>query len=149
VDISTVKVDVPGDYTENIVAFVAMIECVDVSPDSKAKVIVNERTGTVVMGQNVRISTVAIAHGNLSIRITEEPQVSQPLPFAGGATVITPQTGVVAEEGGRRLMVVPSGATIGDLVSALNAIGVTPRDLITILQAINQAGALHATLEVI
>lgn len=149
VDISTVDVDMPGDYTGSIVDFVALIECVDVLPDSKAKVVVNERTGTVVMGQNVRISTVAIAHGNLSIRITEEPQVSQPLPFAGGATVITPQTSVVAEEGGKRLMVVPSVATIGDLVSALNAIGVTPRDLVTILQAIKQAGALHATLEVI
>ena len=148
-DISTIEVDVPDEYRDRIVDFVALIERVDVLPDTKAKVVVNEKTGTVVMGANVRISTVAIAHGNLSIRITEEPQVSQPPPFSRGTTVITPRTGVIAEEGGRRLMVLPSGTTISELVSALNAIGITPRDLITILQAIKQAGALHAALEVI
>jgi flagellar P-ring protein precursor FlgI len=126
-----------------------MIETVDVTPDARAKVIVNERTGTVVMGDNVRVSTVAIAHGSLSIKITEEPQVSQPTPFSGGVTTVTPQTGVTVEEGGQRLVMLPKGTTIGDLVSALNAIGVSPRDLVVILQCIKRTGALYADLEVI
>ncbi len=148
-DISTVTVRVPKKYTKNVVDFISLIEGINVVPDSRAKVIVNERTGTVVMGKDVRISTVAIAHGNLSIKITEAPQVSQPTPFSTGRTVITPKTGVRVSEGGRNLVLLPKGATIGDLVSALNAIGVTPRDLIVILQAIKAAGALHAELEII
>ncbi|MBN1636911.1 MAG: flagellar basal body P-ring protein FlgI [Deltaproteobacteria bacterium] len=148
-DLSTIKVAVPEQYSEKLVDFVSLVERVDIIPDSRAKVVVNERTGTVVMGDNVKISTVAIAHGNLSIRINEEPQVSQPTPFSQGVTTVTPQTGVSVEEGGRSLVVLPSGATIGELVSALNAIGVTPRDLVVILQCIKRADALHADLEVI
>ncbi len=148
-DLSTIQVAVPDEYEGRIVDFVAMIESVDVTPDSRAKVIVNERTGTVVMGDNVRISTVAIAHGSLSIKITEEPQVSQPAPFSGGVTTVTPETGVTIEEGGQRLVMLPKGTTIGDLVSALNAIGVAPRDLVVILQCIKRTGALYADLEVI
>lgn len=149
-DLSTIQVDVPGTYQDRIVDFVALIEGVDVVPDNRARIIVNERTGTVVMGSNVRISTVAIAHGNLSIKITEQPAVSQPLPFSKtGQTTVVPQTGVSVEEGGKRLVMLPSGATIGDLISALNAIGVSPRDLVVILQAIKRSGALYADLEVI
>jgi flagellar P-ring protein precursor FlgI len=141
-----------------------------VDPDSVAKVIVNERTGTVVIGENVRIQRVAVAHGNLSIQIKETTEVSQPLPFApeappggapaatteggivvapGGGTVVTPETDVAVEEEKNRLLLVQGGSTIGDLVNALNAIGVTPRDLITILGAMKAAGALEAELEII
>jgi len=148
-DLSTIKLDVPEPYRGNLVDFVAIIETVDVTPDSRARVIVNERTGTVIMGNEVKISTVAIAHGNLSIKVSEEPKVSQPLPFSQGATTVVPQTGVQVEEGGKRLILLKSGASIGDLVSAMNAIGVSPRDLVVVLQAIKRAGALYADLEVI
>jgi flagellar P-ring protein FlgI len=148
-DISTVVVAVPEGYKNRIVDFVAMVESVDVRPDHKAKIIVNERTGTVVMGSDVKISTVAIAHGNLNIRISEESEVSQPLPKSRGVTAINPRSEVSVSEGGRQLVELPGGATIGKLVSALNAIGVSPRDLVIILQSIKQTGALYADLEVI
>lgn len=148
-DLSTIQVEVPQEYWDRTVEFIAMIESVEVSPDVRARVIVNERTGTVVMGNNVRISTVAIAHGNLSIEITEDPAVSQPGPFSRGVTAVTPQTGIRVEEGWQRLVMLPTGTSIGDLVSALNAIGVAPRDLVIILQCIKRTGALHADLEVI
>ncbi|MGD0210055.1 MAG: flagellar basal body P-ring protein FlgI [Desulfomonilia bacterium] len=148
-DLSTITLDVPTTYQNRLVDFVALIEAVDVTPDNRAKVIVNERTGTVVMGSEVKISNVAIAHGNLSIKISERPQVSQPMPFSQGATTVVPQTGVQVEEGGKRLILLKSGASIGDLVNSLNAVGVSPRDLIIILQAIKRAGALYADLEII
>jgi flagellar P-ring protein precursor FlgI len=118
-------------------------------PDTDAKVIINERTGTVVMGDQVRISTIAIAHGNLSIVVKEDLNVSQPLPFSEGRTVVTPSTRIEVQEDANQLMVVPKGVSIGDVVNALNALGVTPRDLIAIFQAIKAAGALQADLEVI
>jgi flagellar P-ring protein FlgI len=149
-DAGTVQIKVPMAYLGNIVGLVAMIEKLDVKPDMDAKVVINERTGTVVMGENVRISTVAIAHGNLSIVIKESPQVSQPLPFSqGGQTVVTPNTDVSVKEETKKLVVMKSGASIGDVVGALNALGVSPRDLIAIFQAIKAAGALQAQLEVI
>ncbi|MEA2102851.1 MAG: flagellar basal body P-ring protein FlgI [Thermodesulfobacteriota bacterium] len=148
-DSSTIGVDIPETYTDRVVAFVALIEGVDVTPDNMAKVIVDERTGTVVIGSDVKISEVAIAHGNLNIQITEEPQVSQPGAFSGGVTAITPRTGVNVQEGGKRLVMLPSGTTLGNLVGALNAIGVSPRDLVIILQCIKKSGALYADLEVI
>jgi flagellar P-ring protein precursor FlgI len=149
-DLSTVQVDVPDSYRDRIVDFVSVIENVDVIPDNRARVIVNERTGTVVIGSDVKIATVAIAHGNLSIKISEEPKVSQPLPFSRtGQTTVTPQTGLDVKEGGKRLVMLPKGATVGDLVAAVNAIGVSPRDLVVILQCIKKAGALYADLEVI
>jgi flagellar P-ring protein precursor FlgI len=111
--------------------------------------VINERTGTVVMGEQVRISTIAIAHGNLSIIVRENVNVSQPMPFSEGQTVVSPNTPVNVQEDGNKLMVVPKGVTIGDVVNALNALGVTPRDLIAIFQAIKAAGALQADLEVI
>jgi flagellar P-ring protein precursor FlgI len=148
-DLSTIRLDVPASYQNRLVDFIALIESVDVTPDNRARVIVNERTGTVVMGSEVKISTVAIAHGNLSIKISERPQVSQPQPFSQGTTTVVPQTGVQVEEGGKRLILLKSGVSIGDLVASLNAVGVSPRDLIIIIQAIKRAGALYADLEVI
>jgi flagellar P-ring protein precursor FlgI len=149
-DAGTVQLKVPMAYLGNIVGLVAMIESLDVQPDITARVVINERTGTVVMGENVRISTIAIAHGNLSIVIKESPQVSQPLPFSEkGETVVTPDTEINVQEEENQLVLMPSGVSIGDVVNALNALGVSPRDLIAIFQAIKAAGALQAELEVI
>jgi len=170
IDSGTLNVKVPEHFQDRVVDLLAKLEDLHVTPDSVAKVIVNERTGTVVIGENVRMLTVAVAHGNLSIQIKERKEVSQPLPFApsppagggtpaemeggvvvapGGATVVTSESGVRVEEESNRLLLVPEGGTIGELVRALNAIGVTPRDLITILQAMKAAGALQAELEII
>ncbi|MFQ5946087.1 MAG: flagellar basal body P-ring protein FlgI [Anaerolineae bacterium] len=149
-DAATVVVAVPEATRDRLVQFVAQIEQVVVPMDSPAKVIVNERTGTVIMGSNVRISTVAVSHGNLSIQIKSEFQVSQPQPFApqGAQTVVVPQTETTVTEEKAPIALLGPGASIGDVVQGLNAIGVTPRDLIAVLQAIKQAGALHAELEI-
>ncbi len=148
-DSSTINVDIPERYTGNIVQMIAMIEGLEVIPDAVAKVIINERTGTVIMGSTVRISTVAVAHGNLSIEIKESPNVSQPLPFSEGASVVTPETEVSVMEGNSKLLLMESGVSIGEVVRALNALGVSPRDLIAIFQAMKAAGALQAELEII
>ncbi len=145
----TVKVKVPGFYKDNTSMFVHTIEGLEVQPDAIAKVIVDERTGTVVMGENVKISTVAVAHGALFIQIKEEPLPSQPEPLSGGQTVVVPRTRISVEEGQDKLLIIPKAVKLGEVVNALNAIGVTPRDLISILQAIKAAGALHAELELI
>lgn len=149
VDAETVRVNVPLEYKGNAVKLLAAIERVELEPDNRARVILDERTGTVVMGDTVRISKVAIAHGNLSIQIKERPQVSQPLPFSQGQTVVTPETDVSTVEGGGDLVILDEGSSIGELVGALNAVGVTPRDLIAILHSIKAAGALQADLDVI
>jgi flagellar P-ring protein precursor FlgI len=148
-DAGTIQVRVPSRFSTNPVAFAAMIEALDVEPDTAAKVVINERTGTVVMGAGVRINTVAVAHGNLSIQIQESSQVSQPLPFSEGRTAVTPQTDIQVTEGKAPLFLLENGVSIGDLVRALNTLGVTPRDLIAIFQAIKAAGALQAQLEII
>ncbi len=149
-DSTNVVVDVPGPEQARLVEFVSRVEQVTLPIDAPAKVVVNERTGTVIMGEQVRISTVAVSHGNLSIHIKSELQVSQPLPFAppGATTQMVPRTDIGIAEDKVGLAVVNSGASIGDVVSALNAIGATPRDLIAILQAIKRAGALNADLEI-
>ncbi len=150
VDGRTIKVDVPEFYKENTSEFITRIETLNVEPDTIAKVILDERTGTVVMGENVEISAVAVAHGNLFIQITEEPLVSQPAPLSpGGATVVVPRTRIQVEEGEDKLLIVPRSISLGQVVNGLNAIGVNPRDLIAILQAIKASGALHAELEII
>ena len=146
-DSGTVQVNIPPKFTDNTVSFVSLIENLGVVPDSVSKVVVNERTGTVVVGENVRISTVAIAQGNLSIQIKESKDVSQPLPFSQGQTVVSPNTNVTAKEEKNALYLMESGASIGEIVRALNALGVTPRDLISIFQALQSAGALQAQLE--
>jgi len=149
-DAGTIEVKVPQNYMGNVVALVTMIESLGVTPDTVSKVIINERTGTVVMGENVRISTVAIAHGNLSIEIQEDFNVSQPLPFSrGGDTVVTPESEVQVQEGKNPIFLVNSGVSIAAVVKALNALGVSPRDLISIFQALKAAGALQAELEII
>ena len=131
-------------------ALVTMIERLGVTPDVVSKVVINERTGTVIMGENVRISTIAIAHGNLSIEVKETQNVSQPLPFSrSGRTVVTPDSELSVQEGNNPIFVVESGVSIGELVKALNALGVSPRDLISIFQALKAAGALQAELEII
>lgn len=146
----SIRVTVPENYRGNTVQFVTMIESLGVTPDMVSKVVVNERTGTVIMGENVRISTIAIAHGNLSIEINESQDVSQPLPFSrGGRTVVTPESDIVVQEGKNPIFLVESGVSIGEVVKALNALGVSPRDLIAIFQALKAAGALQAELEII
>ena len=146
----TIHLKVPEFYKDSASAFVTKIEGLQVEPDTVARVIIDERTGTVVMGENVRISTVAVAHGSLFVQIKEAPVVSQPPPVSEtGETVIVPRTRVTVEEGEDRLILVPRGIGIGDVVNALNAIGVNPRDLIAILQAIKAAGSLHAELDII
>ena len=148
-DAGTIRVHVPGEMRKNMVGMMASLEQININPDSKARIIMDERTGTVVMGQDVRISSVAIAHGNLSVTIKESPQVSQPAPFSQGQTVVTPQSKVNVAEEQKRLIVMPSGTSLGEVVKALNAIGVSPRDLIAVFQAIKAAGALQADLEII
>jgi flagellar P-ring protein precursor FlgI len=149
-DAGTIEVQVPEKYRGDTVALVTMIERLGVTPDTVSKVVINERTGTVIMGENVRISTIAIAHGNLSIEIKEDQNVSQPLPFSrSGRTVVTPESEVLVQEGKNPIFLVESGVSIGEVVKALNALGVSPRDLIAIFQALKAAGALQAELEII
>jgi len=149
-DPGSVILRIPEGYANRTVDFVAALETLEVRPDNQAKVVLNERTGTIVMGENVRISTVAVSHGNLSLVIRETPQVSQPTALStGGQTTTVPRTELKVTEESRRLMVMPEGASIGDVVRALNQLGVTPRDLIGIFQAIKAAGALQADLSII
>jgi flagellar P-ring protein precursor FlgI len=150
IDPSTVTVTVPPAYQTRLMEFIARIETATLNVDTPARVVINERTGTIIMGSQLRISTVAIAHGNLTIQVKEEKQVSQPTPFGpqGSQTVVVPRSNVTVREEKSRLMVVPEGVSIGDIVQGLNALGVTPRDLISILQAIRAAGALMAELEI-
>jgi flagellar P-ring protein FlgI len=148
-DPGTIEITIPDRYIGNTVPLLASLSTLEVQPDNDAKVVINERTGTVVMGEQVRISTIAIAHGNLSIVVKENADVSQPLPFSEGRTVASPNTQINVQEDANQLVVVPNGVSIGEVVNALNALGVTPRDLIAIFQAIKAAGALQADLEVI
>ncbi|OGT99536.1 MAG: flagellar biosynthesis protein FlgA [Geobacteraceae bacterium GWB2_52_12] len=149
-DPGSVTLTIPAAYANRAVEFVAALELLEVKPDVHAKVVLNERTGTVVMGENVRISTVAVTHGSLSLVIKETPKVSQPAPFSQtGETKVVPRTDLKVEEENRRLLVLQEGASIGDVVRALNMLGVTPRDLISILQAVKSAGALQAELSII
>jgi flagellar P-ring protein precursor FlgI len=178
-DSGTVKLTVPDAAKADMVGFVTSVEQLRVEPDQVARVIIDEANGIIVMGENVRISTVAVAQGSLTVRITETPQVSQPAPFApggnapapinqangaaaapgrggvqfapngGAATTVVPQTNItVDEQKDRRLAVLPPGITIQELVNSLNALGIGPRDMISILQAIKAAGAMQADLEV-
>ena len=149
VDAGTVEIKIPWEFQERLVEFISLVENLDIAPDTIAKVVLNERTGTVIMGENVRISTVAISHGNLSIIVKERKRVSQPLPFSVGETVVTPDTEIAIKEEDSRLMVVPEGVNLREVVRGLNAIGVSPRDLISIFQAIRASGALQAELVII
>ncbi|MEI7817823.1 MAG: flagellar basal body P-ring protein FlgI, partial [Desulfuromonadales bacterium] len=149
-DPGSVSLTIPEAYSNRAVEFVAALERLEITPDLLARVVLNERTGTIVMGESVRISTVAVTHGSLTLVIKETPQVSQPGPLGKtGETKVVPRTDMKVEEDNRRLMVLQEGASIGDVVRALNMLGVTPRDLISILQAVKAAGALQADLSII
>ncbi|WP_243370237.1 flagellar basal body P-ring protein FlgI [Geotalea sp. SG265] len=148
-DPGSVQLALPDSFLGRPVEFVAELERLEVNPDVMAKVVLNERTGTIVIGENVRISSVAVSHGNLTLHVKETPMVSQPAPFGTGETKVVPRTAVKVKEDRGSLAVVPQGTNISDVVRALNALGVTPRDLIGIMQAIKAAGALNAELSVI
>jgi flagellar P-ring protein precursor FlgI len=145
-DPRTVALDLAG---RDPIDALAALEDLRVEPDSPAIVVIEESSGTIVMGANVRISTVAIAQGNLTIRVTETPEVSQPAPLSGGSTVVVPRTQVqVDDQHDRKLGILQGSVTLRDLVASMNALGIGPRDMISILQSIKAAGALQADLEV-
>jgi flagellar P-ring protein precursor FlgI len=150
-DPATVRLTRPVDFPGDIVALLTQVEQIRIEPDVPAKVIIDEQSGVIVMGADVRISTVAIAQGNLTIRVTEAPQVSQPMPFAAqGETAVVPRTGIdIEEDTGTGLIVLEDGVSLEVLVNGLNALGIGPRDMIAILQAIKAAGALQAEIQVI
>lgn len=153
INAGSVKAIIPQVFQGHVVEYIASIEGLDVTVDSIAKVVVNERTGTVVLGEHVRISTCAISHGNLTISVKNTLNVSQPTaPLIGssaGQTTVTPDVQTEIKEQESRLLVVDETVTLGDVVRALNAVGVTPRDLVAILSALRSAGALQANLEII
>ncbi|MHC1745226.1 MAG: flagellar basal body P-ring protein FlgI [Syntrophobacteraceae bacterium] len=149
VDAASIRLQVPSSHKDRLVEMMTELENIEIQPEMVAKVVVNERTGTIVMGERVRISPVAIAHGSLTVQVSEQPKVSQPLPLSNGQTVVTPESKVEVQEGKGALAVIGGGVTIGEVVHGINAIGATPRDLINILQAIKAAGALQAELEII
>ena len=145
-DPRTVAIELAG---RDVIESLARIEDLRVEPDNAAVVVIDEASGTIVMGANVRVSTVAIAQGNLTIRVTETPEVSQPGPLSNGTTTVVPRTKIqVDDSGDKRLGILHGNVTLRDLVAGLNALGVGPRDMITILQAIKAAGALQADLQV-
>jgi flagellar P-ring protein FlgI len=146
---ATIRVDIPQDYSSRVVEFIAGIEALEVQADRPARVVINERTGTIVMGKQVRVSPVAIMHGKLTVEIQTTPEVSQPAPFSQGKTTVVDQTKVTAKESPSRSVVLQQGATVEELVRALGAIGSTARDVIAILESLRAAGALEADVEVI
>jgi flagellar P-ring protein precursor FlgI len=150
-DPSTVRINVPDAYPKGVVGLLNDIEQVKVDPDQMAKVVIDEQSGVIVMGSDVRISTVAIAQGNLTIRVNETPQVSQPAPFSKvGETKVVPRTEIQVDDSkGNKMAVLHQGVSLQNLVDGLNALGVSPRDIISILQAIKAAGALEADIQVI
>lgn len=149
-DPGTVKLNMPQDFSGDMVSLIARVEGISVNADQRAKVVIDETAGVVVIGADVRVSTVAIAQGNLTISVGETPQVSQPSPFSrNGDTVVVPRTTVGADDEPADLKIVQESVHLRDLVDGLNALGVSPRDLIAILQAIKAAGALQADIEVL
>ena len=150
IDGRSIRLSLPADYQHRPVDFMSVVEAVTVEVDPKAKVVVNERTGTVIIGSDVTISPVSIAHGNLSISIDTQFSVSQPQPLAqGGQTVVVPEQRVTAQEQKGNFVTLNRGATVDDLIRALNALGVTPRDTIAILEALKAAGALQAEVDIL
>jgi flagellar P-ring protein precursor FlgI len=146
---AVVVVDMPPGYSARTVEFVAEMESISIDADRLAKVVINERTGTIVLGKEVRISPVAILHGALTVEVRTQLDVSQPQPLANGQTTVTPQVNVDAKEEKAKNVVLQKGATVEELVRALQAIGSTARDIIAILQSMRSAGALDAEIEVI
>jgi flagellar P-ring protein precursor FlgI len=148
VDPSTVQLTIPKEFRGNVVALLTEIEQLQIEPDLTAKIVIDERSGIIVMGRDVRVATVAVAQGNLTVTISEAPQVSQPAPLSRGETVVVPRTRVGVQEDGKKLALVKDGVSLQELVDGLNALGIGPRDLIAILQAIKAAGAIQADIEV-
>jgi flagellar P-ring protein precursor FlgI len=150
-DPATVRLTIPDGYPKGVMGMLTDLDQVKVDPDEKARVVIDEQSGVIVMGADVRISTVAIAQGNLTIRVTETPQVSQPQPFSNtGTTEVVPRTQIQIDDGkGNKMAVLHEGVSLQQLVNGLNALGVGPRDIISILQAIKAAGALQADIQVI
>ena len=150
IDSGTVSLNIEHSRREDLIQMLTDIEQLRIQPDQEAKVIIDEKSGVIVIGENVRINPIAIAQGNLTIRITETPQVSQPAPFSmTGETVTVPRTDIEVDEGeGNKLNILKSGVSLQELVDGLNALGVGPRDMISILQAVKAAGALQAEIEV-
>lgn len=146
VSAAEVAVSVPLDFTARLPEFIASIERLPVHPDQPARIVIDERTGTVVMGEDVRISTLALTHGALTIQITSVTDISQPEGFSRGVTTAVTNSGVAGQEENRELALVEEGVSLGEVVRSLNALGVTPRDLISILQSIQTLGALQAEL---
>jgi flagellar P-ring protein FlgI len=147
-DPSTVQITIPKNFEGNVIALLTEVEQLQIEPDLAAKVIIDERSGIIVMGRDVRVSTVAVSQGNLTVTISETPVVSQPQPFSRGETRVAPRTRVGVQEDGKKLAVVKEGVSLQQLVDGLNALGIGPRDLISILQAIKAAGAIQAEIEV-
>lgn len=148
IDPGTVQLNVPDKYPGGVIGLLTDIEQIRVEPDQVARVVVDEQNGVIVIGDNVRISTVAIAQGSLTIKITESAQVSQPNAFASaGTTQQVDRTNIEIEEGEEKLAMLPGGVSLQELVNGLNALGVGPRDMISILQTIKAAGALQAEIE--
>jgi flagellar P-ring protein FlgI len=147
-DPSTVQLTIPAKFHGNVVALVTEIEQLQIEPDLPAKVVIDERSGVIVMGRDVRVSTVAVAQGNLTVTVAETPQVSQPQPFSRGRTVVVPRTRIGVQEDGKKLALVKEGVSLQQLVDGLNALGIGPLDMIAILQAIKAAGAIQADIEV-
>src|SRR5467141_4136720 len=148
IDPSSVQLTVPKQFQGNVVALLTEIEQLQIEPDLSAKIVIDERSGIIVMGRDVRVSMVAVAQGNLTVTISEAAQVSQPLPFARGRTVTAPRSRIGVQEDGRKLALVNEGVSLQQLVDGLNALGIGPRDMISILQAIKAAGAIQADIEV-
>src|SRR6202171_4932465 len=145
---STVQIMVPKEYANNVVALLVEIEQLQIEPDLPAKIIIDERSRGIGMGRDVRVSMVAVAQGNLTVTISEARQVSQPAPFSRGRTVTVPRSRIGVQEDGRKLALVSEGVSLQQLVDGLNALGIGPRDLIAILQAVKAAGAIQADVEV-
>ena len=148
IDPSTVALTIPKQFAGNVVALITEIEQLQIEPDTPAKIIIDERSGIIVMGRDVRVSTIAIAQGNLTVSITEAPQVSQPAPLSRGRTRVVPRTRLGVQEDGHKLALVRESVSLQQLVDGLNALGIGPRDMIAILQAIKAAGAIQADIEV-
>lgn len=144
-----IKVAIPQAFAARTTEFIAELEALTVLTDRPAKVVINERTGTIVMGKEVKVSPVAIMHGDLTVQIQTNYDVSQPGPFSAGTTQVTPQVSVGVKEEKARNVLLKEGATVEELVRALSAIGATPRDIIAILQSLRAAGALESEIEVI
>lgn len=148
-DPATVEIAARGGFSGSLISLVSAIENLEVTVDQRARIVINEASGTVVMGTDVQISPVAIAQGGLTISISESPVASQPAPLSNGTTAILPRTKIAVDDGGgRSLALLTGGTSLKSLVSGLNRLGVSPRDLITILQAVKSAGALQAEIEV-